>query len=60
MWYNIFVMAILHTEALWDNTELGKAQSFIQVQSMNIGGNNCIELKYAEAKAGSRFQRVLH
>ena len=60
MWNNILVMAILHAEALWNNTELGKAQSFIQMQGMDIGGHNGIELEYAETKAGSRFQRVLH
>ena len=53
-------MAILHAEALWDNTKLGKAKSLIQMQSMNIGGYDGIELEYAETKAGSRFQRVLH
>ena len=53
-------MTVLHAEALWDNTELRKAQSLIQVQGMGVCGNDSIELEYAEAKAGSRFQRVLH
>lgn len=53
-------MPVLHAEALWDNTELRKAKPLIQVQSMDIGGNDGIELKYAETKAGSRFQRVLN
>ena len=42
MWYNIFVMPIFHAETLWDNTELRKAKSFIQMQGMDIGGNNGI------------------
>ena len=53
-------MTILHAETLWNNTELGKSQSLIQMQSMDIGGNDGIELKYAETKTGACFQRVLH
>ena len=53
-------MAVLHAETLWDYAELGKAQSFIKMQGMSIGGYNGIELDYAETKAGSYFQRVLH
>ena len=53
-------MPIFHAESLWDNTELRKAKSLIQVQSMDIGGNYGIELEYAETKTGARFQRVLH
>ena len=60
MWNNIFVISVLHTEALWDNTELRKAKPLIQVQSMDIGGNDGIELKYAETKTGTCFQRMLH
>ena len=46
-------MAVLHAKALWNNTELGKAQSFIQVQGMGVRGNDGIELKNAEPKTGS-------
>ena len=53
-------MAIFHAETLWDNTELGKAQAFIQMQGMNIRSNNGIELEDTETKAGTCFQRMLH
>lgn len=56
MWYNIFVMAIFHAEALWDNTELSKAQALVKMQSMNIGGHNGIELEDTETQFGSCFQ----
>ena len=60
MWNNIFVMAILHAKALRDNTELGKAQSLIQMKGMDIGCYNSIELEYTETKAGAYSQRVPH
>ena len=53
---DVLVVPVLHAEALWDNTELSKAQSLIQVQGMEIGDHNGIELEDAETKPGTCFQ----
>jgi len=42
-------MPVLHTKALWYNTQLNKAQPLIKVSCVNVGGNHSIELQHPEA-----------
>ena len=56
---NVLVVAVLHEEALGDAAQAGEAEALIEVEGMDVGGHNGIELKDAEAKACANGQRVL-
>ena len=55
---DILIAAILHAEALRNNTKLHKAHPFIQMSGMHIACHNRIELQHAVAVGFALYQAV--
>ena len=57
---DVLVVAVLHEEALRDAAQLCEAQALIEMQGMDVGSHDRIELHEAEAQSGAHSQRVFH
>ena len=58
MWYNVFIMTIVHTKALRNDAKLPETEELVEMKRMHIGCYNRIELQDTEAKASSHRERV--
>jgi hypothetical protein len=45
---DIFIVPVLHSEALWDNAELRKPDTLIKMSCVYIAFNNGVKLQYSE------------
>ena len=57
---DVLVVAVLHEEALGNTAQAREAQALIQVQGMDVGRHDRVELHEAETQPGTHRQRVLH
>ena len=46
---DIFIVPVLHSEALWDNAELRKPDTLVKMPCVDIAFNNGVKLQYSEA-----------
>ena len=58
VWADVFVVPIFHAESAGDGAQLLKAETFVAVSCVDVGGNDGVELHDRKVMGSALFQAV--